>query len=115
MSAAAVLPFARTITVPNLSRERRRTEIERLSEDYLFGIPPSPAAVRVLLAAFAAGRPDLEAMWGDFIGEARRVQAVEAGDEEYRDLQPGLASQDYEAALNDLLDGTTTYHGERTS
>jgi hypothetical protein len=102
--------------IPYLSRERRRTELERLAEDHVLGVPPSSAALQVLVTAFASDLLETSAVlarWEDFLGEYRRWQAAEAGDPLWRDLQPGLAEQDMTAALNDLLDGTDTYRGDR--
>jgi hypothetical protein len=80
------------------------------------GVPPSVTALSVLVAAYASGqlRPaEASAGFEAYLSEYRRWQAVEAGEPEWRDLEPGLAEADLAAALNDLLDGTDTYRGER--
>lgn len=115
MTVTALHP-TRVITVPALSRARRRTELERMVEDATIGVPPSATAMSVLLSAYASERlsgTEADAKWGDLISEARRLQAVEAGEPEWADLQPGLAEADYAAALNDLIDGTDSYRGTR--
>jgi hypothetical protein len=121
MTVATVTPIRRPpgqhlIAVRVLSRAERRTELERLAEDATLSVPPSDRSRGVLLAAYAC--PGLtpeqaEAKWDDYIGEVRRVQSAEAGEPDFRDLEPELAQADCVAALNDILDGTETYRCQR--
>lgn len=106
----------RLVPLPLLSRAQRRTELERLSEECTIGVPPSEAAQNILAAAFA--HPSLKAAdvaqrWADFLGEVRRVQAVEANEPDFRDVSPQMCHEDCEAALGDLVDGTDRYRGDR--
>ena len=110
-------PSTRSIQVPALSRDRRRCELERLAEEMTIGVPPSVTALSVLVAAYASGqlRPaEASAGFEAYLSEYRRWQAVEAGEPDYRDVEPQMAEADLTAALNDLLDGTNSYRGTRT-
>jgi hypothetical protein len=102
--------------VPLLSRDQRRCLLEELAGDECIGTPHGDAIVTTLLAAFAAEAltpAEAAAKWDAFLGEYRRVQAVEAGDPWFADLQPGLAQEDCAAALDDILDGTNKLTGDR--
>ena len=124
MSAGTVayLPTApmlrpRTVlrAVPLLSRDERRWLLEGLASDEVIGTPHGEAIVTTLLAAFASealGPDEAAAKWADYLGEYRRWQGWTAADPDYRDL-PGFYEEDMAAALADLLDGSSTYHGAR--
>jgi hypothetical protein len=102
--------------VPLLSREQRRCLLEELAGDECIGTPHGDAIVTTLLAAFASEAltpADAQAKWGDFISETNRLNAVEAGEPDYRDVCPQMCRSDYEASLNDLLDSTDSYRGTR--
>lgn len=108
----------RLLALPMLPREDRAAALAELAAEHVTGTRPHPARTEAEVRVFAhpslSGEAALRA-WEDYVGEEHRVQAVEAGEPFWRDLEPGLAQQDRDAALADLLDGTSTYHGGRTS
>jgi hypothetical protein len=109
-------PLTISRQMPNLARDERRCLLANLASDCTLGVTPEPAVLSVVVQAFASGSlspAQAMACWADYLGEVRRVQAIEAGEPEWRDLEPGLAHEDCAAALNDLLDGTNTYRGQR--
>ena len=112
-----VTPATRLLRTEAAPREDRADELNALAEIVTLGVTPSPRSLRLQVCAWSCDRlmpREVMARWDDFVSEVRRVQAVEAGEPYFRDLQPGLAHADCAAALADLLDGTDTYRGERT-
>lgn len=102
--------------VPLLSRDERRCLLEKLAGDECIGTPLGDAIVTILLAAVASEAltpGEANAKWCDFISEAHRLGDVEAGEPDYRDVCPQMCRSDYEASLNDLLDSTDSYRGQR--
>lgn len=108
-------PGTCTRVLPLLSRDERRSLLHGLAEDTCTGTPPPGAFMPILLAAFASealSPAQAEAKWADYLGEFRRWQGWTADDPDYRDL-PWHYEADMAAALNDLLDATGTYGGDR--
>lgn len=112
----ALRPATCLRAVPMLSRDERRCLLERLAEDTCTGVPPDPKVTGILLAALASEAltpAEAAAKWGDVLAEYDRWAAYEAGEPLLRDMQPGLAAADLDAAVNDITDGTDTYRGAR--
>jgi hypothetical protein len=109
-------PVTRLIPVTELDRGKRLKALVELAADHLIGVPPSAVRTEVevrMLAHWTLTPARAMEAWRDFLAEEDDLNAVEANEPEFRDLQPGLKQQDRDAALSDLLDGTTTYHGDR--
>ena len=106
----------RTLVLPGLSRAAREAELHKLLDAVTVGVPPSEAQVRAAVCYFSSpllSTGEALALWADVVAECERWTAVEAGEPKWRDLQPGLAEEDFRAAMGDLLDGTGRYHGDR--
>jgi hypothetical protein len=98
--------------VPVLTRDQREKELLRLAEDVIEGTPPSPHAVAVLIAAWAADgltRAAAADHWDVFLAESRIWKACVAGEPEWRDMSPDPFRAAAMAALDNLLDGTETH------
>jgi len=108
------IPCVRKVTVPWLRRHEREAHLREMAWHVTVGTPPPDFMIRVAVTALAhESLRGLRAMqaWHKFIGEERRVLAVEAGDPYWDDLQPGLAEADRDNALRVLLDGSKTRGG----
>ena len=117
MTTASLTAPVRHIPVPDLSRERRRAELDRLATDEITAFALSATTMTVLLRAYAhPGLPadELIRRWHSVVAEQRRYLGVASGDWEWAGTDPLVAEADLRAALDDLLDGTDTYHGKRS-
>jgi hypothetical protein len=101
-----------------LPEDRRRELLEELASAIVVGPHPPPVPEVVEVQVIAWSSPSLsptQAMerWGDVLGEADRLNAVEANEPEWRDVCPQMCRDDYEAAVGDLVNGTDRYRGDR--
>ena len=102
------LPSLRAVAVPALSRSQRQAELVKLCWQVTVDSPPSPFVLRVAVQTLAHESLKglmAERAWREYVAEEERFLDVEAGDPEYRDMEPGQARQDRDEALRFLLDG----------
>lgn len=113
-----VSDMTRLLHFPMLARDVREKALEQLADVHLNGCPPLPALTELQVRALSSPRLSAEqamAAWRDLLAEEDRWRAVQANEPDFRDVEPRMAEADRDAALADLLDGTSAYHGERTS
>jgi hypothetical protein len=103
------------ITVRGLSREERLERLEALAGRHVTEAAVDAWELSVLGSALACPTltpAEADAAWADYLAEYERWAGWAADDPDFRSL-PGFYEEEMTAALNDLLDGTSTYHGSR--
>jgi len=110
------LPATAQAVVPRLSRDQRAAELKHLAEETVLGIAPSDfvTALAVGILASPSLRPGRKTQkWATYLCEYRQWTCVRRGEAGYEDFDLHACREDKNAALNDLIDGTSTYRGVR--
>jgi len=105
-----------TITPRALSRSRRMAELDRLAVDSVLAFHLSATSETILVTAYACPLLPLESAlsrWRDVIAEYRRYLGLVGSDPAWDGTELDVSIADRDAAMDDLLDGTSTYRGRR--